>query len=151
MEIFLDAQSYIALFFISFLASTLIPLGSEWLLISMIIAGNSLPATVAVASAGNYLGSLTTYLAGIWGSFYLIRNILKINEEKENKARGIYAKYGSWTLLFSWLPFIGDAFCLAGGMMKVKLFKFSLLVLTGKAARYIIVALAAAEGSSLIK
>jgi len=144
-------ETYIALFLVSFLAATIVPLGSEWLLASMIIAGNSLPATVAVASSGNYLGSVTTYLIGIFGGLYLMRNILKIDEEKESRAKNFYKKYGSWTLLLSWLPVIGDAFCLVGGMAKVNFIKFSLLVFSGKAARYLFVALAASEGSILFR
>jgi membrane protein YqaA with SNARE-associated domain len=45
-----------------------------------------------------------------------------------------------YSLLFSWLPVVGDPLCLAGGMLKVNFWLFSLLVATGKCARYVITA-----------
>lgn len=132
MDFLTTNESYLSLFIISFLAATVIPLGSEWLLASMVIAGSSLPFTIAIASSGNYLGATTTYLIGIFGGAYLIRKVLRIDPEKEEKAKGLYEKYGSWSLLFSWLPVVGDPLCLIGGMMKIGFLRFSLLVLTGK-------------------
>lgn len=46
---------YPALFLLSFAASTLIPVGSEWLLVALILKGFSPAMTVAVATFGNYL------------------------------------------------------------------------------------------------
>jgi membrane protein YqaA with SNARE-associated domain len=144
------AESYLILFGISFLASTIIPLGSEWLLAAMVASGSSIPFAVTVASSGNYLGAVTTYLIGLYGGVFLIRRILKINTEKEEKAKRVYERYGTWTLLFSWLPVLGDAFCLVGGMMKTGFLRFSLLVFTGKLARYSLVAWLAKEGAGLM-
>ena len=144
------AESYLALFTISFLAATVIPLGSEWLLAAMVLSGSSVPFSIAVASSGNYLGGVTTYLIGLYGGVFLIRRVLKISEEKEEKARRSYERYGAWTLLFSWLPVLGDALCLTGGMMKTGFLRFSILVFTGKLARYTIVAWLAKEGTGLM-
>ena len=144
------AESYIILFGVSFLAATIIPLGSEWLLAAMVVSGSNTPFAVAIASSGNYLGAVTTYLIGLYGGVFLIRRVLKISAEKEEKARRAYDRYGAWTLLFSWLPVLGDPICLAGGMMKTGFLSFSLLVFTGKLARYSLVAWLAKEGASLV-
>jgi len=130
-----------ALFLLSFLASTLLPLGSEWLLIVMIVGGRSIESVVAVATIGNYLGACTTYLVGLWGSTYLITKILRISDENLTRADSLYRKYGSWSLLLSWLPVVGDPLCLLGGIFRVRFFHYSILVFSGKLARYITVAL----------
>jgi membrane protein YqaA with SNARE-associated domain len=130
-----------ALFLLSFLASTLLPLGSEWLLIVLIIHGHSVENVVTVATIGNYLGACTTYLIGLWGSQFLITKILRIDEKNMARAHTLYGKYGCWSLLLSWLPVVGDPLCLVGGIFKVRFFRYSVLVFSGKLARYIAVAL----------
>lgn len=55
-------------------------------------------------------------------------------------ARRYYGRYGVWSLFFSWLPIVGDAFCLAGGLFGVGFLRFSLLVFGGKLVRYASVA-----------
>jgi membrane protein YqaA with SNARE-associated domain len=129
-------SGYPALFLLSFAASTLLPLGSEWLLVALILKGFSLPATVATATAGNYLGACTTYAIGVYGSSVLIRKVLRIDDVALERARRFYSRYGVWSLFFSWLPVIGDPLCLAGGLFGVGFLRFSLLVFSGKMARY---------------
>jgi membrane protein YqaA with SNARE-associated domain len=136
MEQFLVSHGYPALFAMSFLASTLIPLGSEWLLVAMLLNRSDPLMTVAVATLGNTLGAGTTWAIGIYGSPFLIRRVLRIDAAAEASAARFYRRYGVWTLLFSWLPVIGDPLCLAGGILKVGFSRFSLLVFAGKLARY---------------
>lgn len=140
MEQFLTSHGYPALFALSFLASTLIPLGSEWLLVTMLLLHRDPLATLAVASVGNYLGACSTWLIGIYGGPFLIRRVLRIDEAAEGRAGRIYKRYGAWSLLFSWFPVVGDPLCLVGGILKVGFGRFSLLVFTGKLARYAAVA-----------
>jgi membrane protein YqaA with SNARE-associated domain len=136
-------SGYPALFFLSFAASTLVPLGSEWLLVALILKGFSPPMTVAVATVGNYLGACSTYWIGIYGSSVLIRKVLRIDLASQERARRYYSRYGVWSLFFSWLPVVGDPLCLAGGLFGVGFLRFSLLVFTGKMVRYASVALIA--------
>ena len=68
----LNQPGYSALFVVSFLASTLLPLGSEWLLVMMLVNGYDPVATVGTATAGNYLGAVTTYLIGMYGGNWLV-------------------------------------------------------------------------------
>jgi len=140
MESSLASHGYSGLFALSFLASTLLPVGSEWLLVLMILKGNDLFTTVAVAAVGNYLGACTTWAIGIWGGPLLVRRILRIDPATEEAAVRFYRRYGVWSLLLSWLPIIGDPLCLAGGILKVDFTRFSLLVFTGKLVRYAVVA-----------
>jgi membrane protein YqaA with SNARE-associated domain len=137
----LNQPGYLALFFMSFLASTLLPLGSEWLLVMMLAGGFEPVATVAVATSGNFLGAVVTYLIGLWGGRWLIERVLRISPDQQQRAHDYYRRYGAVSLLFSWLPVIGDPLCLAGGMLRINFGLFSLLVFSGKLARYVVVAL----------
>jgi len=125
-----------ALFFLSFLAATLIPLGSEWLLVSLILNGLDFWPVVLTATAGNYLGSCTTYLIGSSGSEFLTQKVFGISKKSQEKADRFYQKYGKWSLLLSWLPIIGDPLCLVGGIQRLNFRIFSLLVILGKFGRY---------------
>jgi membrane protein YqaA with SNARE-associated domain len=143
VDLFSPEQGLWALFLLSFLASTVIPLGSEWLLVALVAKGHPPMPAVVVATAGNTLGALTTYFIGIYGSAFLIGKVLRMDEESRERARRFYVRYGSWTLLFSWLPFVGDPLCLVGGILRINFWRFLVLAGTGKAFRYIVVVLAA--------
>lgn len=150
MQEFLAANGYPALFLLSFLASTLIPLGSEWLLVALIVQGFAPLPVALVASAGNTLGACTSYGIGICGSTFLTTRMLRLDEKNRARAERFFATYGIWSLLLSWLPVIGDPLCVVAGMMKTGFGRFVILVLTGKAVRYAAVAWAAVEGRALL-
>ena len=136
----INQPGYVSLFLLSFLASTLLPLGSEWLLILMLAKGYPALSTITVATAGNCLGAFTTYLAGIYGGTWLIERVFRVSKEQQERARAYYQKYGRFSLFFSWLPLIGDPLCLVGGMMRINFWLFALLVASGKLLRYIVTA-----------
>ena len=140
---FFTSHGYLTLFLLSFLASTIVPLGSEWLLVALVAGGFDPVLCVAVATAGNTLGACTTYGIGLFGGPFLIGRILRISDEARQKAERLYARYGSWSLLLSWVPIVGDPLCLVGGLLRVRFGRFSILVLIGKLARYTIVSLIA--------
>lgn len=142
MEEFLLGHGNLALFILGFLAATLVPVGSEWLLVALLLKGyDPLPA-VAAATAGNTLGACTTYWIGLWGAPLLIGRLLRISPAQQEKAERLYARYGSWSLLLSWLPVAGDPLCLAGGILRIPFARFFILVLSGKLARYALVCFA---------
>lgn len=136
MQEFLINNGLPALFIISFLAATVIPLGSEWLLVVLIMGDHNPSGVVAVATLGNTLGACTTYLIGLWGADYLIRRLLRISPSDQQRAEKLYTRYGSYSLLLSWLPIVGDPLCLVGGLLKINFLIFVCLVFIGKLARY---------------
>ncbi len=131
-----------ALFLVSFLAATLLPLGSEWLLAALVIGGTDPTLAVAVATGGNTLGALTTWAIGLWGGPWLIEKVLRISEQQQRQAETLYRRWGVWSLLLAWTPVIGDPLCLIGGLFRVRFLPFTLLVTLGKIARYTMVAFA---------
>ena len=142
--------TYIALFFVSFLAATLLPLGSEWLLVALLLGGKSPLLVVVIATIGNTLGGATNYLLGRWGSTWLIRKVLRITPEQQQRAESWFAHYGSLSLLLSWLPVVGDPLCLVAGTLRTSLSRFFVLVTTGKALRYISLTWLTLRGSELL-
>jgi len=145
----LSAHGYPALFLLSFLASTLLPLGSEWLLATLVVQGMDPVVSVAIATAGNTLGACTTFGIGIFGGPFLIERVLRISSELREKAEKFFGKYGVWSILFSWVPVIGDPLCLVAGALRVRFGIFVLLVLIGKLARYGIISLMALKYQGL--
>lgn len=136
----LNQPGYVALFLMSFLASTLLPLGSEWLLVMMLANGYEPVYAVATATLGNYLGAAATYLIGLWGGSWLIEKVVRISPRQQERARASYQRFGVYSLLFSWLPIIGDPLCLVAGVLKINFGRFSLLVAIGKFVRYVVTA-----------
>ena len=150
MQELLTSHGYPALFLLGFLASTLLPLGSEWLLAALLLKGFDPALSVALATLGNTLGALTTYGIGLWGGPALIGRVLRLDEAARLRAERFYARCGAWSLLLSWVPVLGDPLCLVGGLLRVGFGRFLLLVAAGKLARYVAVALLTLEGSRLL-
>ena len=149
MHEWLADYGFYSLFLLSFLASTLIPLGSEWLVVAMLLSRNEPFAVVAVATAGNYLGALSTYWIGLYGGEFLKVRVLRMDRKTTMKAEKFYARFGSYSLFLSFLPVVGDPLCLVGGVLRVRFIRFSLLVISGKLARYAAVAWLTLQGAAL--
>ena len=52
------------------------------------------------------------------------------------RAQGWYHRWGQPSLLFAWLPGVGDAFTVAAGVMRVPLLTFLVMVTIAKGGRY---------------
>ena len=128
---------YLILFGWSFLAATVLPLGSEPAVVVMIRQERSLGAVVAVATIGNFLGACTTYALGRGAARALAR---RGPSRTAARAAETVARYGPPALLFSWVPIIGDAIVAAAGMAQMRFWPFTVWTVLGKAVRYLLVA-----------
>ena len=131
-------MAYITLLVVSFLAATLLPLGSEALLLYDISQNYSLMLLWTFATLGNTLGSMVNYWLGLKGEVYL-ENKGHLSVEKMGKARGFFAKYGGWTLLLSWVPLIGDPLTFIAGVLRYDFKWFALIVAVAKGTRYAVI------------
>jgi membrane protein YqaA with SNARE-associated domain len=131
---------YCSLFITSFFASTIVPFGSEGIVVYMIINGHNIVPVVIIASIGNYTGACTTYLLGLIGRKKFLEKYMRLSQSDLNKAERIFKKYGPPALLFTWLPVVGDALAAMGGIFKLNFVLFSIYVFTGKFMRYLAVA-----------
>ena len=119
------------LFLSSFLAATLLPGGSELVFAGVLASGAATvwPA-LAVATLGNTLGGMSSYLVG-----WLI-------PERKIGARTLVwvRRWGAPVLLLSWVPLIGDALCVAGGWLRLNPWWAALFMALGKFGRYCVIA-----------
>ena len=139
----MDLTATSGLFVVSFLSATLLPGGSEAVLVGTILAGSADPATlVAVATAGNTMGAVVNWFCGRFLLRFRERRWFPVSLSGLERVTAIYRRYGVWTLLFAWVPVVGDAFTVFAGTSRVPLVLFTALVLIGKGGRYVAVAAA---------
>jgi membrane protein YqaA with SNARE-associated domain len=92
---------------------------------------------VLVATAGNTLGACTTY--------WLARAAMAVAPppgERTRRASALLSRYGAPAMLLSWVPLIGDVLVLLAGAAYMPVWQFLAWTITGKALRYVAVALA---------
>ena len=135
MANFIDVWGLWGLFFSSFVSSTLLPGGSEAILAALQLNNAHAPLTLLlIATAGNTLGGLTSWLIGYFlAKRWPTRKLLK---PKHQRAADWLEKHGSPLLLLSWLPIVGDPLCLAAGWLNIHFLPSLVYIAVGKAARY---------------
>ena len=131
---------YLTLFISALVSATLIPFGSEALLIYDIKEGYNLYLLLFFATFGNSLGSIINYFLGLKGEEFLVRKKL-LKEQRVLKTKKYFDKYGAWCILLSWVPIIGDPITFIAGVLKFNLKLFILLVVIAKFSRYAFIAL----------
>ena len=135
---------YAGLFLVSFLAATLLPLGSEAAVMLMAAADYAPGPLLAVATTGNSLGALVNYLVGKWGAAFIFARYIQVDQDVLDKAAKTCSRWGSPVLFFAWLPFIGDPLTVAAGVLRINIYAFTFWVVLGKMSRYWVLIAAAA-------
>ena len=135
----MEQLSLWGLFFSAFVSSTIAPGGSEAVLAYMVSSRTfQVEHLITIATVGNTLGAFTTWgLGNLAAKKYPPETVF--SPEKQRSVEFV-RKWGYWSLLFSWLPVVGDGFCFAGGWLKLPLFLSALAIFFGKAARYCAIA-----------
>ncbi|QEZ88213.1 YqaA family protein [Aliarcobacter cibarius] len=133
-------MSYLILFISAFASATLLPLGSEALLIYNIKEGLNIYILLFVATFGNVLGSVFNYYLGLKGEEYLIEKKL-VKQKYIDSSKKYFDKFGSISILFAWLPIIGDPITFIAGVLKYNFRKFLILVIISKFSRYFFIVL----------
>lgn len=126
------------LFISALISSTLAPGGSEAVLAYLVAEKqHDLSTLWLLATAGNTLGALITWVMG-----YVAAKRFPLDDSlahKNRRAFDLIHRWGVLVLLFSWLPVVGDGFCLLAGWLRLS-FVFSLLnIVIGKALRYALI------------
>ncbi len=135
MELFGDL-GYLGLFIGTFLAATVVPFSSDFLIIGVLVAGANPLLAFILATVGNWLGGLTSYYLGHLGKWEWIEKWLRVKEESLNKHKSRIEKYGSLIALLSWAPFVGDIFAIGLGFYRVDFLKSAVFMFIGKALRF---------------
>ena len=126
-------------FLASFLASTVLPGGSEAALWGFLrLHPEQWPAALLLATLGNTGGGMVSWWCG---------RVLPRWQKLEHLPRqATVERWGSPVLLLSWLPLIGDALCIAAGWLRLHWLPCTLFMALGKLARYWLVGQAALSG-----
>lgn len=119
----------------AFLSSTLLPGGSEAVLLWLVGRGDiSIATLLTVATLANGLGGFSTYLLGI----LVERGLLKMRSIDSPSSRALLwvRHWGYPALLLSWLPVVGDGLCLAAGWLRLAWLPALAAIVIGKGVRY---------------
>lgn len=133
-----DLGTLAGLFFTALLAATVLPAQSEFLLAGLHLSGaHDRYLLVAVATAGNVLGSVINWVLGRYLIHFRDRRWFPIKGRVLERTTHFYQHWGVWTLLLAWAPIIGDPLTLVAGIFRTSLWVFVPLVTLGKAIRYL--------------
>jgi membrane protein YqaA with SNARE-associated domain len=131
---------YLSLFVISFLAATILPFSSELTLAGLIVTSNyDNLLLLIVASFGNVLGSVVNWALGFYSRNLSSKKWFPFKETQIEKSSKWFRKFGKWSLLFAWVPVLGDPLTLIAGLLRVKFLDFIVLVAIGKVSRYLVI------------
>lgn len=125
------------LFVASLLAATLIPLGSEPLLLGLIALNPELlwPALI-VATVGNTLGGVVGWWMGLGAERWMAQYLHQDKVTHHMRALRWLERVGPVACLGAWLPIIGDPLCMVAGYLRLPLLPCTVYMAIGKAIRY---------------
>jgi len=119
-----------SVFVIAFVSATLLPMGSEPAVFGYAkINPDQFWTVVMVASAGNTLGGIVDYWMG-YGAHEAIAH------GKHTKYLRWFERMGPKTLIFAWLPAVGDPLCAVAGWLELPFWQSVFWMAIGKFLRY---------------
>ena len=131
----MSGAGLIGLFISAFVSSSLLPGGSEAILLLMASSGSySLISLLIVATLGNTLGGMSSWIIGYYSAVWINKRYSQ--SASWQRAMQRVQRYGAPVLFFSWLPVIGDPLCVAAGYARCNPWASALFILIGKCARY---------------
>jgi membrane protein YqaA with SNARE-associated domain len=123
-------------FVVALLSATLLPLGSEWVVLGLIKLSPSLfwPALL-VATAGNTVGGAVSW----WMGYGAERAYEHLRHRKPHEARALQMlhRFGPKACLLAWLPVVGDPLCAVAGWLRLAFWPCLFYMAVGKFARYL--------------
>ncbi len=125
----------------AFGAATLLVLPSEAVLIAQIKAGLAPTwALLIAATIGNVGGSAFNWWLGIHARRFEGRRWFPFSPSTIEAASTRFQRWGVWSLLFAWVPVVGDPLTFIAGVLRMPFALFLPLVTLGKGARYAVLA-----------
>jgi membrane protein YqaA with SNARE-associated domain len=136
--------AYGGMFLSAFLAATILPFQSEVVLVGLQLDGWPWGWLVLVATVGNVLGAVVNWLLGRAVERFKDRKWFPVDARAYERAEAWYRRWGIWSLLLAWTPWLGDPLTVVAGVLRAPLGPFLVLVTLGKAARYVLLAVGVA-------
>lgn len=132
---------YAGLFAAAFVAATILPAQSELLLGAMLVSGRfETTLLLAVATAGNVLGSVVNWVLGRYFAHYREKRWFPASPATMARAEAWFARVGPAVLLLSWVPVMGDPLTVFAGVLRMRFTIFLLVVTLAKGGRYLFLA-----------
>lgn len=126
-----------AVFLVSFISATLLPLGSEAVVFGFLkLRPDLFWVTILIATAGNTLGGAVSWLMG-YGAHRAVDKVRHGHPTDMHTLRWL-ERFGPKACLLSWLPIVGDPLCAVAGWLKFPFWPCVLYMAIGKLARYIL-------------
>lgn len=152
-----------AVFLSSLLAATILPIGSEAVLLGFLAAApNMLWFAVGLATLGNTLGGMISYGMGAGAHGFFGRWRARRRATFAGQAPGIDTqqtlhtdpaltpararaelwvnRFGPAVLLLAWLPIVGDPLCAVAGWLRLSVWPCVFFMALGKLGRYLVLA-----------
>lgn len=124
----------------AFTSATILPGSSEIVLVAFL---EKYPDHIFLAwvfaSIGNSLGGAASFCLG---------RLLPLKKQPSQRIQRSLKKYGSSILLFSWIPFLGDALPVAAGWLRLPVISCMIYLFIGKTFRYAAIILVWIYGGS---
>jgi len=129
--------SYFGLFIATFLAGSILPFSSEFVLSGLLAVGANSIGCLVAATAGNFLGGMTCFYIGRLGKIEWIKKYLGVSDEKLQKGIKFLNGKGAYMAFFTFVPIVGDLLAVSLGYMRANIWITSISMLLGKLVRYI--------------
>ncbi len=127
----------VAVFVITLVSATLLPLGSEPAVFLVVKAdpGMFWPV-IAVATVGNTLGGAVSWWMG-YGAERAVEAV-RHHEPPNPRALAWLKRFGPKACLLSWLPLVGDPLCAVAGWLRLPFWPCVGWMAVGKGLRFIV-------------
>ena len=126
------------LFLASFLAATIVPFSSEVILTFLIANGTNPLSAILVATAGNWLGGMSSFAIGYMGKWEWIEKYLRVERAKIEKWHDRMYSRGAVFAFLCWVPAVGDIFAVGLGLLRANIPITAVSMLAGKFLRYVV-------------
>ena len=120
---------YLSLAFSAFISATLLPFGSELVLVGLLTQGYPALLLWGIATVFNTLGSVLNWYLGRQLLLFQHKSWFMFKPTQIEQASSQFQRWGLPSLLLAWLPVIGDPLTLVAGVLRVRLLWFVLLEL----------------------
>ncbi len=132
----LPEYSLSTVFLVSFISATLLPLGSEPVVLGVVhLNPEMLWPVILVATVGNTLGGAVDWWMG-----YGAHQVADKYSHSKHHTRVLdwLRKLGPKACLLAWLPLVGDPLCAVAGWLRLPFWPCLAYMAVGKFARYVL-------------
>ena len=127
-------------FVVALVSATLLPAGSEWVVLGFLkLEPDLFWTTMVVATAGNTLGGAISWWMGYGAERAYEHAVERVRERKPSEQRALtwLRQFGPRACLLSWLPVVGDPLCAVAGWLRLPFWPCLVYMAIGKFARYV--------------